>query len=56
MDNDAGAEPFELTKRFIDSSPGAFPGFSLLTAFGEAALWTSTTKESNYCCPSLFTF
>lgn len=37
MDNDAGAEPFELTKRFIDRSPGAFPGFSLLTAFGEAA-------------------
>ena len=32
-----GSEPFELTKRFIDLSPGAFPGYSLLTAFGEAA-------------------
>ena len=32
-----GAEPFELTKRFVDLSPGAFPGYSLLTAFGQAA-------------------
>ncbi|WP_127127336.1 B12-binding domain-containing radical SAM protein [Pseudoflavitalea rhizosphaerae] len=37
LDSDSGDEPFELTKRFIDRSPGAFPGYSLLTAFGEAA-------------------
>lgn len=37
LDSDSGAEPFELTKRFIDLSPCAFPGYSLLTAFGEAA-------------------
>lgn len=37
LDSDEGAEPFELTKRFIDRSPNAFPGYSLLTAFGEAA-------------------
>lgn len=37
LDSDAGAEPFELTKRFVDASPAAFPGYSLLTAFGEAA-------------------
>lgn len=37
LDSDAGAEPFELTKRFVDRSPKAFPGYSLLTAFGEAA-------------------
>jgi hypothetical protein len=37
MDCDEGDEPFELTKRFIDKSPAAFPGFSLLSAFGEAA-------------------
>jgi hypothetical protein len=37
LDVEAGAEPFELTKRFIDLAPGAFPGYSLLTAFGEAA-------------------
>ncbi len=37
LDSDSGAEPFELTKRFVDKTPGAFPGYSLLTAFGEAA-------------------
>jgi len=37
LDTDAGAEPFELTKRFVDLTPGAFPAYSLLSAFGEAA-------------------
>ncbi len=37
LDSDSGSEPFELTKHFIDLSPGAFPGYSLLSAFGEAA-------------------
>lgn len=37
LDNDEGPEPFELTKRFLDMTPGAFPGYSLLSAFGQAA-------------------
>ena len=37
LDGDVGPEPFELTKKFIDLTPGAFPGYSLLTSFGEAA-------------------
>lgn len=37
LDDDIGAEPFELTKKFIDLTPGAFPAYSLLSAFGEAA-------------------
>ena len=37
LDVDEGDEPFELTKRFLDLTPGAFPGYSLLTAFGQAA-------------------
>ncbi|MGH7455378.1 MAG: B12-binding domain-containing radical SAM protein, partial [bacterium] len=37
LDVDEGLEPFELTKRFIDMAPGAFPGYSLLSAFGQAA-------------------
>jgi hypothetical protein len=37
LDCDSGSEPFDLTKRFVDKSPGAFPGYSLLTSFGEAA-------------------
>jgi hypothetical protein len=37
LDSDAGPEPFELTRRFVDLAPGVFPGYSLLTSFGEAA-------------------
>jgi hypothetical protein len=37
LDDDIGEEPFELTKRFVDKTPGAFPAYSLLSAFGEAA-------------------
>jgi hypothetical protein len=37
LDSDAGEEPFKLTKRFVDNCPAAFPGYSLLSAFGEAA-------------------
>lgn len=37
LDADAGPEPFELTRKFIDLTPGAFPGYSLLSAFGRAA-------------------
>ena len=37
LDVDEGPEPFELTKQFIDMTPGAFPVYSLLSAFGQAA-------------------
>src|SRR5205823_9859757 len=37
LDCDEGPEPFELTKEFLRRTPGAFPGFSLLSAFGRAA-------------------
>jgi hypothetical protein len=37
LDCDEGPEPFELTKQFVDLTPGAFPGYSLLSAFGRAA-------------------
>jgi hypothetical protein len=37
IDADKGEEPFELTKKFVDMTPGAFPGYSLLSAFGQAA-------------------
>ena len=37
LDSDQGPEPFELTKQFCDLAPGAFPAFSLLTAFGQSA-------------------
>lgn len=37
LDCDEGPEPFELTKRFLDLTPGAYPAFSLFTAYGRAA-------------------
>jgi hypothetical protein len=37
LDCDQGDEPFELTKRFIDLTPGAYPAFSLFTCYGRAS-------------------
>lgn len=37
LDCDSGVEPFELTKRFIDMTPGAYPAFSLFTCYGRAS-------------------
>lgn len=37
LDCGEGPEPFELTKRFLDLTPGAYPAFSLFTAYGRAA-------------------
>jgi hypothetical protein len=37
LDVDTGTEPFDLTRRFVDLAPGAFPAYSLLSAFGRAA-------------------
>jgi hypothetical protein len=37
LDCDEGPEPFELTKRFVDMTPAAFPAYPLLTGFGQAA-------------------
>ena len=37
LDIDKGEEPFELTKLFVEKTPGAFPAYSLFSAFGQAA-------------------
>ena len=37
LDCDSGDEPFELTKRFLDLTPGAYPAFSLFTCYGRAS-------------------
>jgi hypothetical protein len=47
LDSDSGPEPFELTKRFVDLTPGAFPGYSLLSAFGQAAPLNLTYQREN---------
>lgn len=56
LDCDSGAEPFDLTKRFIDKSPGAFPGYSLLTSFGEAAPLNLDYQKGGRVLPFPFHF
>jgi hypothetical protein len=56
LDGDAGAEPFELTKRFVDLTPGAFPGYSLLTAFGQAAALNLDYQRAGRVLPFPFHF
>jgi len=56
LDVDEGPEPFELTKRFIDLTPGAFPGYSLLSAFGQAATLNLEYQRNNRVIPFPFHF
>jgi len=56
LDTDEGAEPFELTKRFLDLATGAFPGYSLLTAFGRAAPVNLDYQRANRVLPFPFHF
>ncbi|MCG8606106.1 radical SAM protein, partial [bacterium] len=56
LDVDEGPEPFELTKRFIDRTPGAFPGYSQLTAFGQAAPLNLEYQKAERVLPFPFHF
>ncbi len=56
LDSDAGEEPFELTKRFVDLAPGAFPGYSLLSAFGRAAPLNLQYQREDRVLPFPFHF
>ncbi|HEV8487125.1 MAG TPA: radical SAM protein, partial [Blastocatellia bacterium] len=56
LDVDEGPEPFELTKRFVDLAPGAFPGYSLLSAFGQAAPLNVEYQRANRVLPFPFHF
>lgn len=56
LDDDEGSEPFELTKRFLRRTPGAFPGYSLLSAFGEAAPLNLELQRAGRVLPFPFHF
>ena len=56
MDGDTGPEPFELTKRFLDLAPGAFPAYSLLSAFGRAAPMNLDYQRAGRLLPFPFHF
>jgi hypothetical protein len=53
LDGDQGSEPFELTKKFLDLAPGAFPAYSLLSAFGRAApsTWSTSARHASRSTP-----
>ena len=56
LDEDEGEEPFELSKRFIDLAPGAFPAYSLLSAFGKAAPLNLELQRARRVLPTPFHF
>jgi hypothetical protein len=56
LDGDVGPEPFELTKKFIDLAPGAFPAYSLLSAFGRAAPMNLEYQRAGRVLPFPFHF
>ena len=56
LDSDFGSDPFELTKKFLDLSPGSFPGYSLLSAFGQAAPLNLEYMEEDRVLPFPFHF
>ena len=56
LDEDEGEEPFELTKRFVELSPGAFPAYSLLSAFGQAAPLNLELQRARRVLPTPFHF
>lgn len=56
LDGDEGELPFELTKRFLDLSPGAFPAYSMLSAFGQAAPLNLELQRANRVLPIPFHF
>jgi hypothetical protein len=56
LDADRGPEPFELTKRFLDLTPGAFAAYSLLTAYGRAAPMNLEYQRAGRVLPFPFLF
>jgi hypothetical protein len=56
LDCDAGVEPFELTKAFVDLAPGAYPAFSLFTVYGQAAPLNLELQRAGRVLPFPFHF
>jgi hypothetical protein len=56
LDIDEGAEPFELTKLFLEMTPGAYPAYLLLTAYGQAAPINLEYQRANRVLPFPFHF
>lgn len=56
LDCDEGPEPFELTKEFLDKTPGVYPSFVLLTVFGQATPLNLEYQSAKRVLPIPFHF
>lgn len=56
LDTDEGTEPFELTKRFVDMTPGVYPAYNIVTAYGRAAALNLDYQRANRVIPIPFHF
>lgn len=56
LDSDEGAEPFELSKAFVDLTPGAYPALSPLTAYGRVAPLNLEFQRAGRVLPVPFQF
>jgi hypothetical protein len=54
FDSDNGSEPFELTKRFIDLAPAAYPAYALLSVFGQKPDSNSRYRDEKRIIPFPF--
>jgi hypothetical protein len=56
LDSDEGEEPFELTRLFVEKTPGVFPAYSLFSAFGQAAPLNLELQREGRVLPIPFHF
>jgi hypothetical protein len=54
LDVDQGPEPFELTKSFLDMTPGVYPAYLLLSAYGGGAPANIEYQRENRVIPFPF--
>ncbi len=54
LDSDMGDEPFELTKKFVDLAPVAYPSFALLSVYGQATGSNLKYENENRIIPFPF--
>jgi hypothetical protein len=54
LDSDYGSEPFELTKRFIDLAPAAYPSYALLSIYGQGVKNNINYEKENRIIPFPF--
>ena len=54
LDSDCGPEPFELTKRFIDLAPAAYPSYALLSVYGQGVKSNINYEYENRIIPFPF--